>query len=85
MTEAPLAFAEPETRDLYAKLLGALDSLGKFAEERKQTSVHLVRKSAFAGVHPRKKYFIVTVKAAEPIESQRIFKTEYRRAGGIAI
>src|SRR5437879_4517592 len=75
ITEGPLAFIEPETRDLYAELLRALESLGKFAEERKKTSVHLVRKSAFAGVHPRRKYLIGTVKAAEPIDSQRIFKT----------
>jgi hypothetical protein len=35
-----------------------------------------VRKSAFAGVHPRKAYLMVTVKAAVPIDSARVVKTE---------
>jgi hypothetical protein len=41
-----------------------------------RTSIHLVRSSAFAGVHPRKAHLLLTVKAAAPIPSGRIVKTE---------
>ncbi len=34
------------------------------------------RGSAFAGVHPRKEYPIVTIKAEKPIRSPRIAKSE---------
>jgi hypothetical protein len=42
----------------------------------KKTSIHLVRSSAFAGVHPRKQHLLLTIKAAAPIPSGRIVKTE---------
>ncbi len=71
-----LALAGPESRKLYASLLEALQSVGPFEIEVKKTSIHLVRKSAFAGVAPRKQYLLLTIKASEPIESSRIFKSE---------
>ena len=42
----------------------------------KKTSIHLVRSSAFVGVHPRKAHLLLTIKAAAPIQSGRIVKTE---------
>jgi hypothetical protein len=42
----------------------------------KKTSVHLVRRSAFAGVHPRKDHLVLTVKAGKSIRSPRIVKAE---------
>ena len=35
-----------------------------------------MRSSAFAGVHPRKAHLLLTIKAAAPIQSGRIVKTE---------
>jgi hypothetical protein len=61
---------------LYKKLLRALEPRGPFEEQMKKTSIHLARKSAFAGIHPRKEYLILTVKADGPIKSPRIFKRE---------
>ena len=67
---------EPDVNDLYLQLCKALGTIGEFTEETKKTSIHLVRKSAFAGVHPRKKYLIITVKAGRALDSPRIFKSE---------
>ena len=57
-------------RALYDELLRA------FEAEVKKTSTHLVRSSAFAGVPPRKAHLLLTIKAAAPIQSGRIVKTE---------
>jgi Domain of unknown function (DUF5655) len=67
MTPNALATASPLARELYKELLGALKPLGSFKKEVKKTSIHLTRKSAFASVHPRKEYLILTIKASEPI------------------
>lgn len=66
----------PASRQLYRELLAALRPLGSFREEVKKTSIHLVRESAFAGVHPRKQHLLLTIKAAKPLRSARISKTE---------
>ena len=50
--------------------------IGSFREEPKKTSVHLVRSSAFAGVHFRRDYLIVTIVSAEAIDSPRIVRSE---------
>jgi len=71
-----LALAGPAALQLYRKLLAAAKPIGPFREEVKKTSIHLVRESAFAGVHPRKAYLLVTIKAAEPIRSSRVSKAE---------
>jgi hypothetical protein len=68
--------AGPESLQLYKQLVIAIRSIGKFREEIKKTSVHLVRSSAFAGIHPRKQYLLLTIKAAAPIKSPRIVKAE---------
>jgi hypothetical protein len=71
-----LSSASPVARALYEELLHTLAPLGAFETEVKKTSIHLVRSSAFAGVHPRKRHLLVTIKAAAPISSGRIVKTE---------
>ena len=48
-----LSSASPVARALYEELLHALAPFGAFEVEVKKTSIHLVRSSAFAGVHPR--------------------------------
>ena len=71
-----LSSASPVARALYEELLRALAPVGAFEAEVKKTSIHLVRSSAFAGVHPRKQHLLVTIKATAPIPSGRIVKTE---------
>lgn len=71
-----LSTASPVARQLYKDLLKELRQIGRFQEEVKKTSIHLVRGSAFAGVHPRKQHLVITIKAATPIKSPRIVKSE---------
>src|SRR5436309_252378 len=66
----------PPKTDLYRDLLAAIEPIGPFTEEQKKTCVHLVRESAFAGVHPRKEGFLLTLKSPRPIQSARIVKSE---------
>jgi len=75
-TNNPLAAVEPATLELYKKLLTAIKKIGKFKEEKKKASIHLVRDSAFVGVHPRKQFLILTLKSDHAIQSKRIFKSE---------
>jgi hypothetical protein len=74
--ENALRAASPETMRLYRSLRAALRPIGTFREEVKKTSVHLVRGSAFVGVHFRRSHLLVTIKAATPIDSPRIVKVE---------
>ena len=71
-----LSDASPVSRELYKQLLTALRSIGPFEKEIKKTSIHLVRGTAFAGVHPRKQSLLITIKASKPIRSARVAKAE---------
>ena len=68
--------SSPTAQQLYRSLLTALRPIGPFNEERKKTSVHLARGSAFAGVQFRKEYLIVTIKSEQAIPSSRVVKAE---------
>jgi len=70
------SLAGPVSLELYKQLLMALKPLGRFQEEVKKTSIHLVHSTAFAGVAPRKQHLILTIKAERPIHSSRVFKAE---------
>jgi hypothetical protein len=71
-----LSSASPVARALYEELLRAVAPFGPFEIEVKKSSIHLVRSSAFAGVHLRKQYLLITIKAAASIPSGRIIRTE---------
>ena len=66
----------PEVKTLYRHLLKKLEALGNIRVEERKTSVHLVNRVAFAGVHPRKNSFILNIVSDSPIKSERINKTE---------
>lgn len=66
----------PEVKATYAAILKAAKKLGPVKEEAKKTSIHLVRKSAFAGVATRKAALILTLKSDSDITSKRIAKRE---------
>ena len=71
---------EPHVRKIYDALLRASRSFGPFEEEPKKTSIHLARKSAFAGVATRKDSIILTIKAAGDIKDPRIIRREQASA-----
>ena len=70
----------PEVKTTYAAILKAAKQLGPVKEEAKKTSIHLVRKSAFAGVAPRKTALILTLKSDSDIKNPRIAKREQASA-----
>ena len=70
----------PEVKATYAAILKAAKELGTVKEEAKKTSIHLVRKTAFAGVATRKSTLILTLKSDSDITSKRIAKREQASA-----
>ncbi len=60
------------SRETYNALLTALKKIGPVKVEPKKTSVHLVNKTGFAGVHPRKDYLILEIKSDHKIASPRV-------------
>ena len=70
----------PEVEATYVAILKAAKKLGPVKEEPKKTSIHLVRKSAFAGVATRKAALILTLKSDSDITSKRIAKREQASA-----
>ena len=66
--------SEPHVRATYDRVLNAARTLGSVEEDPKKTSIHLNRRSAFAGVSTQKAALILTLKSTEDIESARIRK-----------
>jgi len=70
----------PAQRAIYQQLLAAATAIGPFTEDPKKTSIHLTRKSAFAGVTTRKDALLLTIKADADIRSRRIVKHQHASA-----
>lgn len=75
-TEALFSVRDPVVRAIYERLLAVLRPLGPFTAEAKKTSIHLVRSSGFAGVHPRKNYLYLNLRLDRALDSPRTAKTE---------
>lgn len=67
-------------RRIYDRVLKATGKFGPLVEEPKKTSIHLVNKTAFAGVATRKSAMILTIKSDRKIPSLRIHKSEQTSA-----
>ncbi len=70
------AKTSPEVLATYRRLLDAARTFGPVIEEAKNTSIHLMRRTAFAGVATRRSSLILTLKSATEIKSPRIEKRE---------
>jgi Domain of unknown function (DUF5655) len=70
----------PAVRAIYDRILSAARRFGPFQEEPKKTSIHLARKTAFAGVATRKDALILTLKSAMDLKSPRVSKHEQASA-----
>ena len=71
---------EPAIRKIYDRLLLVSGKLGPVREDPKKTSIHLVNKTAFAGVVTRKNAIILTLKSDREIASPRIHKSQQTSA-----
>jgi hypothetical protein len=67
---------DPVVKSIYERILKESRKFGTVIEEPKKTSIHLVNKSAFAGVTTRKQALILNIKSAVPIKHARIAKSE---------
>jgi hypothetical protein len=63
-------------RATYDAIVSVARSLGPLGEDPKKTSIHLTRRTAFAGVATRKASVILTLKSETNIPSQRIRRRE---------
>jgi hypothetical protein len=71
---------KPTVRATYDAIVSAAKTLGPVEEDPKKTSIHLNRKSAFAGIVTRKTALILTLKSAMDIASPRVAKREQASA-----
>jgi len=67
---------DPIVKSIYERILNESRKFGTVTEEPKKTSIHLVSKSAFAGVMTRQNALILNIKSATPIKHARIAKSE---------
>ena len=72
---------DPVVKSIYERILKESRKFGAVTEEPKKTSIHLVNKSAFAGVITRRNALILNIKSAAPIKHARISKSEQLSAG----
>lgn len=62
--------------EIYSKLLDLLKEIGRYEIEYKKTSIHLLNKSAFGGVHPKKNWLDFNLVTKHPIEHEKMTKVE---------
>jgi hypothetical protein len=67
---------DASVRATYDRLLRNARQFGSVIEEPKKTSIHLVNKTAFAGVTTRKSAIVLTIKSDRKLSSPRIHKSE---------
>src|SRR6266850_4904547 len=67
-------------RQIYDRILKSSRKFGAVAEEAKKTSIHLVNRTAFAGVVTRKNAIVLTIKSDRKVSSPRIHKSEQASA-----
>jgi hypothetical protein len=75
-TETLFQGKDPLVHATYSRVLEALQEIGPFTKDPKKTSIHLVKNIGFAGIHPRKSYLYLNLRMAQPIQSERVTKTE---------
>ena|SRR5258706_4753317 len=81
MTESPTISQhfdgkDPMVKAIYERILKETRKFGKVIEEPKKTSIHLMNKSAFAGVATQKAALVLNIKSTAPIKHARIKKSE---------
>jgi len=67
---------DASVRATYDRLLKNARQFGSVIEEPKKTSIHLVNRTAFAGVATRKSAIVLTIKSDRKLSSPRIHKSE---------
>jgi hypothetical protein len=71
---------EPAVKEIYDAIVLTARKLGPVKEDPKKTSIHLVRKTAFAGIATRKTALILTLKSDSDVSHKRIARREQASA-----
>jgi hypothetical protein len=71
---------DPVVRAVYEQLKKSVKRFGPVVEEPKKTSIHLVNRTAFAGVATRKGHLVLTIKSDRDLASPRIHRSEQTSA-----
>jgi Domain of unknown function (DUF5655) len=71
----------PSVKAVYTAILKAAKTLGPVREDPKKTSIHLNRKTAFAGVATRKDALILTLKSDKVLNGRLVVKCEQVSSG----
>lgn len=66
----------PVVRETYDALLHVASRFGKVEEEPKKRSIHLVARTAFAGVTTRQAKLVIMIKSPVAVRSRRVAKCE---------
>jgi hypothetical protein len=66
----------PIVRQIYDRLIDTAARLGPVRQDAKKTSIHLMRRTAFAGIATRRDGIVLTLKSRSDIRSRRIVKRE---------
>src|SRR4029079_13809677 len=72
--------SEPQVHAVYDKIVQTARACGPAGEDPKKTSIHLTRRTAFAGIATRKTAIILTLKVPTDIKHARIIKHEQASA-----
>ena len=78
MSDRPEAFSrcEPSVLEVYDAVLRVASELGAYTADAKKTSIHLVRHTGFAGVHPRKSHLILNVRLSRALPEDARWRSE---------
>ena len=71
---------EPAVKETYKAIVRVARTLGPVKEDPKKTSIHLVRKTAFAGIATRKTGLVLTLKSDSDVANKRIGRREQASA-----
>ena len=63
-------------REIYDALVHVARTFGTVGEEAKKTSIHLVARTAFAGVVTRREKIVLTIKSPIDVKGPRVAKCE---------
>jgi hypothetical protein len=74
--DALFAGKDPQVRRTYDRILEVLRAVGDVRADAKKASVHLVRSTGFAGVHPRTSALVLNSRLDRPLEDRRLLKAE---------
>lgn len=66
----------PQVRAIYDRILETARRQGTVTEDPKKTSIHLNRRTAFAGIATRRESLILTLKLERDLPSSRVSKHE---------